>query len=390
MTWKTALKNLDISNTVAHGHTGLSVVGRAPGISSFSFSPLELYGAAARCSHLNLINPAIVTVESLMIEAMLAQHVDDSSRDFAILKTADNFKDFVKSYFAGTVAAGIAYLAMINDGYVWSDHFESAGGGNPRAAKSPDFVFSGPSTGVALVETKGSRSATLAAFDKTVRDGYLQQVEPHLGYLIGGVTSTHGYCIGAHLRSVTKAEVRIHHTTGMLTGSGSSGTGEDPDTADLSTLQRHNYATALALVHDPFLGDRLRAAEEPESVIIFYRFEWLGRHWLTRFVPAYYYPPMNFPYHFGREENRFLFFAIEESIASNVLARFLGGSRVGELEQRLDPLPRELISKARSSGTDQAGAIFPDGLALIGHSPKLNGDNWIEWNVNRKCFSPLN
>jgi hypothetical protein len=86
---------------------------------------------------------------------------------------------------------------MIGDGYTWSDHFESlSGAGNTSATQKPDFVFakSGKSD-VALVESKGTRSTTVS-FNSVVRDGYNDQVEPHLGHKVGTSTATHGYCIG--------------------------------------------------------------------------------------------------------------------------------------------------------------------------------------------------
>ena len=88
-----------------------------------------------------------------MIAKLVEQHVDDFGDDFAILASARSLKDFVKSYFVGTVAAGLAYLVMINEGYVWADHFENIGGGNPTHARKPDFAFGMAGTGVALMES---------------------------------------------------------------------------------------------------------------------------------------------------------------------------------------------------------------------------------------------
>jgi len=76
-----------------------------------------------------------------MIRALVEQHVDDNKNTFAIENSSDNFKDYVKSYFVGTIASGLAYLAMIKDGYTWSDHFENVGGGNPNVKRKPDFAF---------------------------------------------------------------------------------------------------------------------------------------------------------------------------------------------------------------------------------------------------------
>jgi len=193
MAWTSKLKDLATTDIVGHVNSDPNLIERAPVNTSISFTPLELYGAAARCSHLSFVNPLIATVESDTIEKLVEPHVDDISNDFAILASADKFKDYVKSYFSGTVATGLAYLAMINESYVWSDHFENAGGGNASHARKPDFVFGGHGVGVALMESKGSRSGTLTGFDTTVLDGYVGQVEPHLGYTVGGAMATHGY-----------------------------------------------------------------------------------------------------------------------------------------------------------------------------------------------------
>ena len=149
--------------------------------------------------------------QSQMIAKLIEPHVDDINNDFAVLASTDFLKDFVKSYFVGTVAAGLAYLAMTDNGYVWSDHFERVRSQQTRI-KKPDFVFSGATTGVALMEAQGSRSGSAGAFNTTVSDGYTDQVEPHLGSSILGATATHGYCIGAWLQSPKMAELFIHHT----------------------------------------------------------------------------------------------------------------------------------------------------------------------------------
>jgi hypothetical protein len=63
----------------------------------------------------------------------------------------------------------IPYLVMIRDGYVWADHFEQLKGGAAGVTATPDFVFSRPNdAAVALVESKGTRSARQNAFETTV------------------------------------------------------------------------------------------------------------------------------------------------------------------------------------------------------------------------------
>ncbi|CAN7352710.1 hypothetical protein LJR143_001859 [Pseudoxanthomonas sp. LjRoot143] len=291
---------------------------------------------------------------------LLEQHVDDVSSNFAILGTANNLKDYAKSYFAGTVAAGIAYLAMVKDGYVWCDHFENLGGGKTGLKKSPDFVFACPSHGVALVEAKGTRGSASKVFDGTVRGGYEKQVEPHLGFGVGGVIASHGYCIGAHMRSSTKATLHVHHTEVSAATSTGFGNEISPETAgSIELVQRNNYATVLNLVHSDALGRRLRSGQGKGS-INFTRFSWRGRDWLgppllaRSLINKRRLSPGVMPEHF---------FALDEAVAHEVLTRFLyrssqSQSTNGESLQALDFVGRsfEVLSD---------GAIYPDGMAIV-------------------------
>src|SRR5262245_42343714 len=109
MAWSTKIKNLSVTRLQPHALSPVpaGVAGRAPANLLISFTPIEFFGAAARCTHMHVVNPGAVTPESLIISSLVEQHVDDTSPDFAVLKTADTFKDYVKSYFAGTLAAGL-------------------------------------------------------------------------------------------------------------------------------------------------------------------------------------------------------------------------------------------------------------------------------------------
>lgn len=368
MAWSTKNKKLGVAKVVGHSSGVPGVVGRAPGISSMTFGPLELFGAMARCSHLNVINPLIVTHESQLMAKLLEQHVDDVSASFAILGTANNLKDYARSHFAGTVAAGIAYLAMIRDGYVWCDHFENMGGGKAGAKKSPDFVFAGTSCGVALMEAKGTRSSASKAFDGTVRGGYKNQVEPHLGSLVGGAFVSHGYCIGSHMRSLTRAKLHIHHTDFPAPPDAASDDQDLLGAADRSVelVQRNNYATVLRLVHGEAIGRRLRSGEGDVS-LDFTRFLWRGRTWLgppwlrSGSAVKWRYPPWQAPDHF---------FALEETIARKVLSKFLFALDQSDLEDQ-EPLgPLEFKWSAFEERPD--GAVYPDGMAIVSYGAQMD------------------
>lgn len=391
MAWISKLKDIATTNVVGHVNSDPDLIERAPTNLSISFTPLELYGAAARCSYLSFVNPLIATTESDTVAKLVETHVDDVSNDFAILASADNFKDYIKSYFSGTVATGLAYLAMINEGYIWGDHFENAGGGNSTHTRKPDFVFGGLGVGVALMESKGSRSGTLKAFDATVLDGYTDQVEPHLGYVVGGAMATHGYCIGAWLKSPMKAELRVHHTKVPMPGAPAYAIG----TPTLATIQRHNFATAFSLAHSPELGADLRRGESRYSEIGFLRTSWSGRNWLAHFglgiVDWRNDPDWHFFFHHFWGWDRIFpwsgshFFAIEETIAMAALRRFLGREGAPSEKEEIVPLDEGIRGAAREH-RGEGGAVFPDGLAILSPS-KLNlRFEPVTWDVTQAMF----
>jgi hypothetical protein len=376
MTWTSKPKDLTTTDVVAHPHIDPNVVGRAPANATINFSPMELFGAAARCSYMTYVNPLISTQESVAVARMVEMHVDDTSADFAILASADDLKDYIKSYFSGLVGTGVAYLKMIDEKYVWSDHFENLGGGNASHKRKPDFVFGGQGTGVALMESKGSRSGSLSAFDTTVEDGYVGQVEPHLGYHVGGTMATHGYAIGAWMLSTTKAELRLHHTQVPAFGGSANPAGAPA----LNTIQRHNYATAFGLAHSPELGADLRQGQSRADQIAFFRTEWMGKRWLTNIGigDLYGFEPFYWDHFWvtrrlghGRHWFGSHFFAVEENIAIAALSTFLGGVRDGLPETLgIEPLNPEVRNAARAyrgdgDGGAGGGAVFPDGLALL-------------------------
>lgn len=396
MTWTTKLKDLPTTAKVGYSSADPNLSGRAPQQTALNFSPLELFGAAARCSHLHLLDPTIATTESEMIAALVAPHVDNISDDFAVLATADSFKDYVKGYFAGTVATGLAYLAMINEGYVWSDHFENAGGGHPSHARKPDFVFGGIGTGVSLMESKGARSGSLTGFDSIVADGYTGQVEPHLGHLVGGAMATHGYCIGSWLKSTTQAELRIHHTRTPAQQNAAT----NPAASSLATVQRHNFATAFTLTHSPELGIDLRRGDGGFRPILFLRVEWLGRRWLTGFEaePIFWpgfidgpLPPRAVRRLLRRrwrsERLPLLIFAVEQTVAKTVLANFLApGGIISTDIPDIRPLDEDVRGAAKSYRDGGGGAVFPDGLAILDLRYLPPEFDIVEWDPKRAAF----
>lgn len=406
MVWSTMSKVLNTGATTSHRHADAKVVGRTPSGTALVMTPSELFGAAARCSHLHSISIAIATPESIVIARLIEQYVDDTSSDFAILSKADALKDYVKSYFSGTVAAGLAYLFMEREGYVWSDHFENVKGGNPKHRRKPDFVFSGPTTGLALMEAKGSRSGSIGAFDSTVLDGYAGQVEPHLGHVVGGQTAVRGYSIGSWMKSTTAAEFRVHHTappTLSPTPPNSVPLAGIDDGEVATDIQRNNFATAFGLAHSPVLSNALRHGTEGSrypGIVPFLRFRWLDQYWVTSpLVPSTSWPvvsnlPLTLLYATSdwpwlRPFVESHLFAIREDVAELALRSFLNDV----VDTDRSPIPFAVMGddlRNRARGLDRegrGGAVFADGLALITAGSAIDELELVYWRPGDNDFS---
>jgi hypothetical protein len=361
--WQNTQKTISVTSINAHPSLNNAVIGQPPGVKTLKFAPAELYAAAARTSHLHYINPSALTPEFAMMSTLIGQHVDDTSLDFAILATADNQKDFIGTYFTGVVASALAYLALIADGYVWADHFENLGGGNPAKKTKPDFGFAHPyRPGTALLEAKGTRKGKLKKLINSAKKGYSKQIEPHLGHPVGNQTATHGFGVGSYLSSSKKAELTISYTeTGPRSASASASTNH-------ALIQRQGLATAFRLAHSEELSVQIRRGEAGRSEIFFWAFDWMDRQWLTS------WPHELSWIHdvFGEQQLRaswrivtlpHLFstrlFAIDRDTAEELLEQL--SRHRAEAQFTFEPMPENIRRFAREANS----AIFPDGLAYI-------------------------
>lgn len=408
MVWSTKMKKIEIAAKTAHRSTNSKVVGSTPSKNSLNFTPSELFGAAARCSHLHLVNVSAPTPEGEAMARLIERYVDDVSDEFAIMADADSLKDYVKSYFAGTVGTGLAYLAMINEGYVWADHFENVGGGNSASKRKPDYVFAGPNTGLALMEAKGTRSATVSAFGKTVQDGYKDQVEPHLGHPVGGQTAVRGYAIGAWMYSKDQAELYMHHTRASTKPASSAtaipGASAAPPS---SVIQRNSFATVFALTHSSALSLAVRGRDGDNPLksdaIPFLRFRWLGHHWVSSaLLPQ---PTWNLVASYPQTlrviealwpwKDPFVrphMFAVRQDIATDALTSFLD-TRLDDSsssDMSFEVISPDLRERARVEEREGGGgAIFPDGMALIRSGARIDELELIEWRRNDGGFNSI-
>jgi hypothetical protein len=413
MTWTTQPKSVGITRTIDHPTANPLLIGRALPINEFDFTPAEFYAAAAVCSHMHVVDPLATTPEAEMIASLVRHHVSDEGDRFAILASADNFKDFVKSFFVGAVASGIAYLTMTRSGYNWAGHFEHVAGSASKE-RSPDFVFAGHGPGYALMESKGTRSTGRTTFDNDVEEGYLEQVEKHLGKTFNGLVADHGFCIGSWMTSVSETELFIHHTrppggsgsagappsyTSSGGGRGQGGGGlvasdqETPPDGSLALVQRHDYATAFSLAFGAAVGVNLREQLIPDLPALL-SFEWLGRRWLTNpfalgGMKVVRYADQKTYVRYDAFGVRRAVFAVEQQNVSAVLRYYNEPEREGDGRRGIpgvEPISQDLIYSAREA---PFSAVLPDGLAVFDQLQRWQAAQLVKWNRPKQKFEPL-
>jgi hypothetical protein len=199
--WLSKTRTIAVAESLAHAHKA-DELGVDLKDAKLEFTPQELFGAAARCSFLTYVDPNLRGREAEMVWALAWPHITSAENDGEVLavdKSAADLKDFLKSYFSGVLATGLAYHFMVGQGYKWVGHFEN-GGASIKKEKSPDFVFEGDHVeGLALLESKGTRSLNGKQFAGVVKKGYEQQVAKQLAKPIFGGVANHGFCVGARL-----------------------------------------------------------------------------------------------------------------------------------------------------------------------------------------------
>lgn len=378
MYWTAKSKNLSVGALTAHNaSSGVAARGRAPTVVTISFSPQELFGAMARCSVLHPINPAAVSFESEGCRHLISQHVDDLREDFFILPSARRLKDFTRTHMVGVVGAGLAYLQMIRDGYVWCDHFENQSlEEEVPTQKSPDFVFSRPGfSDVALTESKATSGTSRSAFQRTVSRGYKEQVAPYIGRSIGGSRASHGFSIGSWMTSPTRAELFVDYTAAPVDP------GPPDDSGSPAAVRRGNYITAISLMFGAAAASAAREGRWLSSERRFYSAYWLGREWLLG-LPLPHPPfPTWFsglnddlnPYPWSMNQ-----FALELEVAKAVFKSLSNVDGSDGALHEVGAMDEGLMADARMDG----GAIFPDGLAVLGQLEVEQPFSVLLWDPN--------
>lgn len=364
MTWASQVKTIKITKDVPHLNSNVGLVDGHLGTTDFNFTPAELFGAIAQCSHLHTFDPWAASVEWTMAQILVQHHVDDTTSEFETLKSVNSLKDFMKGSLAGAIAAGMAYLTMIKNGYHWHAHFETVALGQPKVKKRPDFVFLDGHHNAALVESKGSATGSISSLDKRTEKGYVDQVEPHLGSTSHGIVAARGFCIGTFIRPKSKAQVRVHRTSvPAAAGPTAPSSGPSPTAG---AIVRADLARIFTMVHSPQLGSAIGLGDPLPSVFFFrtnrYGYNWLFlRPWFPEFDTF-----VGTPFEW--------ILAIEQGIAEHALSVLTGEKTAvptrGRPESVLDSLNFEEIEPfmawSNLTGTrDFREAYFPDGLAVL-------------------------
>jgi hypothetical protein len=388
--WTSKSKKLALHSVTAMEESPKKkLTGRAPDVTDIEFTPQELFGAMARCSHLHPVNPEVVTFESEGSRHLISMHVDDSAEDFFLLPSVKRLKDSSRSHLVGMVGDGIAYLQMIRDGYVWCDHFENLSpSADPETRKRPDFVFNRPGrTDVALMESKATQGTHRAGFLGIVEKGYHQQVSPHLGTEIGGSLASHGFSIGSWMKSPSKAELHVNYTAISVDSEPGDSSG-DPRLVRLG-----NYQTVLSLMFGPPKATAARNGRWLSPEIRLLTADWLDRKWLLGFPSPYlgsrFWGNWNAKVFVDFDWARWPLaseFALELNVAEAVFKAFGIESTAFDALADLAPMEPSLIAEAKERG----GAVYPDGFAVLGPDEiKTQVSNWDPVTGKIKEFQPI-
>jgi hypothetical protein len=180
-----------------------------------SFVGLELFASIARANALVGATPSTIRALARSASQLICAVVEDPPRLFCVTKDVEYFADAKRTSFSGDIGAGIADLIMTRMGYLYRDNARTL----LRTGKVGDFVYDGPPTGrtgVVLVEAKGRISATttLATLQTTVRNGYVNQVLPHVGKTLNQIKILHGYAVGLGSQpGAVSSDIHIEETS---------------------------------------------------------------------------------------------------------------------------------------------------------------------------------
>lgn len=331
-----------------------------------TFSQAELCASMAMTNALSGMSSAAARSLAQAMSQLVTDHVEDDPPDsLQFLDSVAQLADNARTFFSSCIGTGIADTYALALGY----RFRCNSRELIASGRAGDFVYDGPpvpANEAVMIEAKGSLQANLntAAFWRTVDQGYVGQIEPHIGStwtLRDGqvLTIVHGYAVGC------AAQVPLVDAIGHVveTASPGAGTGGSDDRRTNAQIAIGNYLGVATLMGDEVLQDSLANARRGV------RLDDRGRSLQTRTIT-------------WRGE-RFVMFDDEEKqgrrrrdATDAYLFRMppprfaLWEPMFRALQAHLATLPTEwelpaVPAALRSGDFNDGGAVLPDGSALL-------------------------
>lgn len=153
-------------------------------------------------------------------------------------------KDFVGTSLRGTIGAAVAYIEMLDQGYVWQGHWEDCVASAVKGPH-PDFIFAN-SNSVCLLDAKGTTRLPIAA-DSMAKSEWRRQIYPNRSVsLKGGGPANEGRVVATLLSKKNAAEMVSAIGSWNTTTSAKPPVGPSPGT--VAAVQRANFIDAFFLL----------------------------------------------------------------------------------------------------------------------------------------------
>ena len=315
-----------------------------------------------------LSGPAAISLAQAMSQLMTDHVDDDPPTALRFQNSVSRLADNARTFFSSCIGTGVADQYALALGY----RFRCNSRELIPTGRAGDFIYDGPpvpTNSAVMIEAKGSLQANLntAAFWRTVDQGYIGQVEPHIGQTYplangSGLTIVHGYAVGCAAQ-VPLVDAIGHVVETVSATGGSSPPGATVATGSSAQIALGNYQGIATLMGDDVL---LRAIEDAKHG---QRLKDRGRSPQTR--------------RFTWRGESFFMFEGEESLAAvhpddtgGYISRMppprfaMWGKVFLSLLSNLQRLPEvwtmpEVPAALRSNEFNDGGAVLPDGLALL-------------------------
>lgn len=242
--------------------------------------PLRFLYAAMRTAVTGHVYSRAAMLASLaMAQSALAYLVPQlgpgQTRGLVLAPALREAKDFIATTMKGVIGGAFGYLEMQARGFIWQAHWEDVLPGPGRQAH-PDFLFGAPGGLLCAMDAKGS-AQDRAGVVKFVKRQWHEQLQPHLGLVLGGQPLACTCVTGTWLG--WRQPARFVSAWGILPGWHAAfrrpalpmppgGTGMDPPgpgnpSSDMALLglQRQNYRDAARMIGLTPLVELLSAAE---------------------------------------------------------------------------------------------------------------------------------